>query len=163
MACERHESYEDHMCQIVKLMKVNTRRHTSKEVLYCLYFFVEYLEFVFELVIVFVIVNMQGHIVESTFQLAYAEFWRHMQEMCEIYSLQYPIGCPACSPSPRAVHLDGNMKLYTHDHGYEMCTQPKPYVRMLFGDDINVLAHVEKTDQATKQKVRSHNASKFPK
>jgi hypothetical protein len=87
MACGCH-----HMCPIVKVMKVHTRRHSSKEVLHCLYFFVEYLQFVFESVFFFVIVNMQWHIVESTFQLAYAEFWRHKQEMCEIYSLQDPMG-----------------------------------------------------------------------
>ena len=44
-----------------------------------------------------------------------------------------------------------------------MSTQPKPYFGMLFGDDMDVLAHMEMTDQATKQKVRSHNNSNFPK
>jgi hypothetical protein len=106
MACERH-----HMCPIVKVMKVHTRRHSSKEVLHCLYFFVEYLEFVFELVIVFVIVNMQGHIVESTFQLAYAEFWRHKQEM-SIHSNILSVALRAHPPHVRCT-LTGTWN-YTH-------------------------------------------------
>jgi hypothetical protein len=87
-------------CQIVDAKNIYARRHISKELLQCLHFFVEYKRLVFETVIVFVIVNMQGRTVESTFQLAYAEFGRHKQDVAKMYALQEAVGRPACSPAP---------------------------------------------------------------
>ena len=102
----------------------------------------------------FFIAIMQGKMItETTFQVAYAEYWRHQQEIAIMYSLLVPIGCPACSPSPSSVHIDGNMKLFVYDHGYDMYTQLKPYFDWLFGDDKEVLAHINMTDQAD-DKVR---------
>ena len=50
----------------------------------------------------------QAHINILTFRRAFSEFEFCTAEVRHTYGLQDDIGCPACGPEPRSIHLDGN-------------------------------------------------------
>jgi len=81
----------------------------------------------------------EGHINILSFRRAFAEFEFCTAEVRHTYGLQDDIGCPACGPEPRSIHLDGNHKLFTRNRNYEAWRPPYHRSAHLFRDDMAVV------------------------
>ena len=95
----------------------------------------------------------------QTFAKAYQEFTALDMELAAEYRHIKSFCCPACSPHPHAVHVDGNMKLYTQLHDPPLEHWRDSYFqdgRWLFVPDAVVKQHERLTDIALGHQVCLH-------
>lgn len=89
----------------------------------------------------------------AAFRVAHSE-WKKMQVDTRMYIAQLnDLECPACVPGHRALHGDGNQKLFTWARGKEASREPY-YTDMLFAPADKVYNDMKAVDSLLKTEVR---------
>lgn len=91
----------------------------------------------------------------AAFRVAHSE-WKKWQVETRMYVGQLKdLECPACVPGERALHGDGNQKLFTWARDKEAARKPY-YKGLLFADPDLVQNDMKAVGTLLKNEVRSH-------